>query len=275
LQDEVENVKQRLAQTKNEKDNLESILLEEATLRIRERIKAAKAEAAAHVTASAPAAPVKTVESREREREPKEIRYVVRQGDTLQSIAERYYGATKFWDEIYQANKDSVGRGGVLKPTQVLIIPAVSKQDPSVELPLQARSAQKAESAIEAPKIKTETPKPETPTASGEKIIPIKVLNTPGGVTPVVLPGLAAEKITPVTGEFERTVQKKKDMPRPVLAKAKSAISRRHLVQPGENLRSIAQKYYNDSNRWKEIYQANRDKVISGQVAPGQEIVIP
>jgi nucleoid-associated protein YgaU len=50
---------------------------------------------------------------------------------------------------------------------------------------------------------------------------------------------------------------------------------RKHIVQQGENLRSIAQKYYNDSDKWKLIYKANKDKIISGQVNPGQEITIP
>lgn len=48
-----------------------------------------------------------------------------------------------------------------------------------------------------------------------------------------------------------------------------------HIVRTGDNLRTLAQKYYNDETRWKEIYQANRDAVINGQVTPGQEILIP
>ncbi|MGA2089943.1 MAG: LysM peptidoglycan-binding domain-containing protein [Endomicrobiales bacterium] len=49
----------------------------------------------------------------------------------------------------------------------------------------------------------------------------------------------------------------------------------RHIVQVNENLRTIAQKYYNDSSRWKDIYQANKDTIVNGQVSPGQELTIP
>jgi nucleoid-associated protein YgaU len=40
-------------------------------------------------------------------------------------------------------------------------------------------------------------------------------------------------------------------------------------------LRIIAQKYYNDADRWKEIYKANKDKIVGGQIMPGLEITIP
>lgn len=275
LQDEVENVRQRLLQTKNEKENLESILLEEATLRIRERIKAAKAEAARMSTSAPAPAPVRAAPAETHEREPKETRHVVRQGETLQTIAEKYYGASKYWDEIYQTNKDNVGRGGVLKANQVLIIPALSKQDSSGERATPSKSSPiKIDSGVEGQKMI----KPEIKTIEhesiGDKVIPIKVITSPGGSIAPAMPGMMTEKVTPVKDELELNMQRKRESPR-LSEKPKAAVSRRHLVQSGENLRSIAQKYYNDSNRWKEIYQANRDKVISGQVAPGQEIVIP
>ena len=50
---------------------------------------------------------------------------------------------------------------------------------------------------------------------------------------------------------------------------------RKHIVQPGENLRIIAQKYYNDPSQWKVIYKANKDKIVGGQIMPGLEITIP
>jgi nucleoid-associated protein YgaU len=277
LQDEVENVRQRFLQTKNEKENLESILLEEATLRIRERIKAAKAEAARMTTTErvAPVVERKVAESHE----PKEMRHTVKPGETLQSIAEKYYGATKYWDEIYQANKDSVGRGGVVKPNQVLIIPQLSKQDGEAdEKPVQTKTAARSAESVAAPaaaapktnvtRVRSDEIKPIA--AVGDKVTPIKVITSPTG--------MGKEKYVPITvntAELEM-VGRKRESPRLAAAAGKNAnVSRRHIVQPGENLRSIAQKYYNDSNRWKEIYQANRDKVISGQVSPGQEIVIP
>ncbi|MFN3966744.1 MAG: type IX secretion system membrane protein PorP/SprF [Endomicrobiia bacterium] len=50
---------------------------------------------------------------------------------------------------------------------------------------------------------------------------------------------------------------------------------RKHTVKEGESLPSIAEKYYGDSTRWKEIYEANKDKIKRGQIVPGQVLIIP
>lgn len=49
--------------------------------------------------------------------------YEAQKGDTLQSIAEKVYGDASRWPEIYRANSSSLGRGGEVKPGQVLVIP--------------------------------------------------------------------------------------------------------------------------------------------------------
>lgn len=49
--------------------------------------------------------------------------YVVKDGDTLQSIASSVYGDPDRWPEIYRANAGSLGRGGEVKPGQVLVLP--------------------------------------------------------------------------------------------------------------------------------------------------------
>lgn len=49
--------------------------------------------------------------------------YTVKEGDTLGSIAEEVYGDAGRWMEIYRANAGSLGRGGEVKPGQVLTLP--------------------------------------------------------------------------------------------------------------------------------------------------------
>jgi nucleoid-associated protein YgaU len=49
--------------------------------------------------------------------------YTVQEGDALPVIAQKMYGETARWKEIYEANKDKIGIRGVLKPGQVLVIP--------------------------------------------------------------------------------------------------------------------------------------------------------
>lgn len=49
--------------------------------------------------------------------------YMVKDGDTLESVASKVYGDPERWPEIYRANPGAVGRGGEVKPGQVLVIP--------------------------------------------------------------------------------------------------------------------------------------------------------
>ncbi len=244
--DDVTSLSQQLAETKSEKDNLEKILIEESTLRIRERIKAAKSDAkTGSNTSSAPA----------EGKESKETRHIVRDGETLQSIAHKYFGDEKFWNDIYQANKDSIGRGGTLKVNQVLIIPTLAQQENQSVAAL-------------------------SPSPVANQVVPIKVIETPSTVAtlPGVSPDVIPIKVIPikVIGQENSTTTADSKLQE---AKKASKITpqkpRKHIVQEGENLRSIAQKYYNDPKRWKDIYKANKSKIISGQVTPGMEIIIP
>ncbi len=53
--------------------------------------------------------------------------YTVQEGDTLESLAKRFYGDHKKWRDIYILNEDRLGRGGVLKAGQRLIMPKPQK----------------------------------------------------------------------------------------------------------------------------------------------------
>ena len=51
---------------------------------------------------------------------------------------------------------------------------------------------------------------------------------------------------------------------------------RTHVVQPGEGLFRIAEKYYGDSTKWKKIRDANKTRIDpDGHVRAGQVLVIP
>lgn len=51
---------------------------------------------------------------------------------------------------------------------------------------------------------------------------------------------------------------------------------RTHVVQDGENLRSIAHKYYADPDKWKLLYDANKRKISRSEgLQPGICLVIP
>jgi len=50
--------------------------------------------------------------------------YVVKKGDTLQKISEKFYGTTKKWKNIYDANRHVLKSPDRIRPGQKLIIPA-------------------------------------------------------------------------------------------------------------------------------------------------------
>ncbi|MBN2097545.1 MAG: LysM peptidoglycan-binding domain-containing protein [Candidatus Omnitrophica bacterium] len=49
--------------------------------------------------------------------------YQVQKGDTLQKISHRFYGTTKKWTLLYQANQDKLKSPDKVFPGQVLVIP--------------------------------------------------------------------------------------------------------------------------------------------------------
>lgn len=57
---------------------------------------------------------------------------------------------------------------------------------------------------------------------------------------------------------------------------ADSSVYHRHTVTKGETLSKIAEHYYGDPMKYKEIYSANRDKIDNpDMIYPDQEFVIP
>ena len=55
-----------------------------------------------------------------------------------------------------------------------------------------------------------------------------------------------------------------------------SAAERVHVVQPGETLWQISQRWAGDADRWPELYRANRDQIKDPSLLyPGQRLSIP
>jgi nucleoid-associated protein YgaU len=59
-------------------------------------------------------------------------------------------------------------------------------------------------------------------------------------------------------------------------APAGEAVTRTYTVVAGDSLSKIAKKIYGDGNRWKEIWEANKDAVKNPDlIHPGQQLKIP
>ena len=55
--------------------------------------------------------------------------YTVAAGDTLSHIAKRFYGKATRWNAIFEANRDQLDDPDLIKPGQVLKIPALDDNE--------------------------------------------------------------------------------------------------------------------------------------------------
>ncbi|MBI4395560.1 MAG: LysM peptidoglycan-binding domain-containing protein, partial [Elusimicrobia bacterium] len=254
LQQEKTDLEAELKRIEAERDRLEKVLLEEATQRIRERISTAR-EGARHSGAAAGAA---VGESASQGLQT----YVSRPGDTLREISGRYYGNPNRWKEIYEANRDKLGRGGRVKPGTVLLIPGKGGASPVDPSPAkETRSA--AQEPEGARKLLKAQPAESTAAAPAKTVL---AAEAPAPAHPAVLAPVAAVSESPAqAGRKASAVESS-----PVVSGA-----RQHMVQNGETLMTIAAKYYGDPKKWVDIYKANKDKVTRGTVTPGQVLALP
>lgn len=83
--------------------------------------------------------------------------------------------------------------------------------------------------------------------------------------------------------ELERKLKEKeaevKPKPTPIQQSVQPDITppkkRYHTVTEGDTLPKLAEKYYGNSSQWKKIYEANKEKIIRGQLVPGSILEIP
>ncbi len=73
----------------------------------------------------APAADFSNVESKVASTAPDgDQSYTVQSGDNLSKIAKHFYGNANAWQRIFDANRDQLSNPDLIKPGQVLKIPA-------------------------------------------------------------------------------------------------------------------------------------------------------
>ena len=104
---------------------------------------------------------------------------------------------------------------------------------------------------------------------------PSKVRLPPTRSTKIVSPAVQAVSLRDVVTQPERTLFKTSTSTRPRVGSAVGAL-RLHTVVQGESLMQISQIYYGTSDRWREIYQANREG-LRGQnrIRIGQQLRVP
>ncbi len=255
LQTEAEMLRARLEKAEDERSRLEKVLIEEALSRIKEKVRAERLESAAQPTTreKTPAQGVLPALTGIGGGSVSNMKtYVTSKGDSLQTISELFYGRKDRWIEIFNLNRDKVGRGGSLKTGTVLLVPGVGGTAPTAEDILTGTQKR----ALAPVRMEPIGGKTEPAAASG-------TLQPLGDNAPIAEGTTLAPK--------KETEPKKKEP----AVKKEEARPKSYTVLPGDTLNSIAEKIYGDSKRWKEIYNANKDKVERGAVNPGQILTIP
>jgi nucleoid-associated protein YgaU len=51
--------------------------------------------------------------------------YTVEKGDNLSSISKRFYGKSKYWKQIFDANRDTIENPDLIYPGQTINLPAI------------------------------------------------------------------------------------------------------------------------------------------------------
>jgi len=64
-----------------------------------------------------------TPEIQESGKQGKTEKYTVQKGDTLQKISKKFYGTSKKWNKIYEANTDTLKGPNKIYPGQVISVP--------------------------------------------------------------------------------------------------------------------------------------------------------
>jgi LysM repeat protein len=123
--------------------------------------------------------------------------------------------------------------------------------------PVRSRATLENDDSTGAPVITIPVTQPEiVPEDSTAAAVPVQA--SPAEDTPLIQ---AAPPVAPT---------------RPAAAKPTAATGRTHTVAKGDTLFSLAQKYYGNRSKWRDIYAANRD-VLPHETAlkPGMQLKIP
>jgi nucleoid-associated protein YgaU len=51
--------------------------------------------------------------------------YTIEKGDTLSSISKRFYGKSKYWSKIFEANRDTIDNADKIYPGQTIKLPQI------------------------------------------------------------------------------------------------------------------------------------------------------
>ena len=178
-----------------------------------------------------------------------EFLHDVLRGDTLGSVAIKYYHDAAYADSLLAANPDALDADGKLTPGSRLIIPnRAGHIDPPT--PQVARQTTILDRSAPDDSIANEPP---TALMSTGLFVPITGINAAGDA-----PGTLA----PITAHAD--------------AQRSEASGQTITVQAGDSLSKLAERHLGTQARYLELYEANRDVLASpDKVVVGMELKLP
>ncbi len=209
--------------------------------------------------------------------------YTVKDGDTLKSLAKKYYGKSSKWKKIYDANKNKIPASQKLKKGMKLTIPAISytvKKGDTIKT-----IAKKYFGANSKWKLIYQVNQDVIPSSlklkTGTKlVIPVPVVcriyTVKSGDTLEKL----AKKFYGKSSKWKKiyNANKNKVSASKKLKKGTSLFipAMTYTVKKGDDIKSVAKKYYGAKSEWRQIYDANKDLIPSSKkLKAGTTLVLP
>lgn len=212
--------------------------------------------------------------------------YTVQQGDTLKSLAKKYYGKSSKWKKIYDANKkklSSASASAKLKKGTKLQIPAINytvkKGDTVKDIAKKYFGARSKWKLIY--QVNKDAITPSLKVKEGAKlVIPVPVVCMIYTVKKGETLQDIAEKFYGKSSKWEKIYNANKNK---VTASKKVKAGKQLFipamnctVNKGDDLKKLAKKYYGARSEWRRIYEANKDVVASDKkLKAGVSLVIP
>lgn len=210
-------------------------------------------------------------------------KYTVKAGDTLRSIAKKFYGRSSKWEKIYDANNKLIPESKKLKKGMELIIPALNysvKEGDSIK-----SIAKKYFGANSKWKRIYEVNKDVIPvskqlTVGMKLVLPVPVVCTVHTVKKGDNLGTISKKYYGKTSKWKKIFQANKGK---IYKSYRMKVgSQLHIpamtctTKKGDNLKALSKKYYGTTSKWRQIYDANTDVIPkSKKIKTGVTLVVP
>lgn len=154
----------------------------------------------------------------------------------------------------------------------VVALAAGCKQNDEPKVTM-APSQEPAREPYPEPPVNTLAPAPEAGTADHYQAPPVDTTPIPGEDVPAARSG--SRTTTPRSSASSN--RSRSAAPRSNYAPSSPRSGKTYLVQKGDTLQKISQKFYGTTRQWRKIYDANRAKIKGGpdKLAVGTKLTIP